>query len=250
MDRNPPLTTDEELLRDRIIEEFGTDPESWFCPDGYQSVALAILDSIYSTGHRYQGVINLIDRYCDLRRKEEANPKIDTANDLIEAFNRWGGVEGFALKTKNRWRTSSSLQAPYKAYAALEAAKILAAHSIETASDVVNRLTERESREHSDIAKEWLAITGQSSGLTWNYFLMLLEIPGVKADRMVTRFVTETLGRPKDVSAKEASRLVETVADDLNLNYIQLDHTIWRYQSDRDYEKSSSNTPAEDESQD
>lgn len=234
------MTTDEDLLRARIKKLFGTDPEGWYRPDGYQSVALAILDSIYSTGHRYQGVINLIDRYCELRRKEEANPKIDTATDLIEAFNRWGGVEGFALKTKNRWRTSSSLQAPYKAYAALEAAKILAAHSIETASDVVDRLTERESREHSDIAKEWLAITGQSSGLTWNYFLMLLGVPGVKADRMVIRFVTKALGRPKDVSAKEASRLVEAVADDLKLNYIQLDHTIWRYQSNRDYLEDSS----------
>lgn len=243
------MTTDEELLRARIIKEFGKDPESWFCPDGYQSVALAILDSIYSTGHVYQGVINLIDRYCELRRKEEGDPKTDTATDLIEAFERWGGVEGFALKTKNRWRTSSSLQAPYKAYAALEAAKILAAHSIETAGDVVNRLTERESREHSDIAKEWLAITGQSSGLTWNYFLMLLGIPGVKADRMVIRFVTETLDRPKDVSAKEASRLVEAVADDLNLNYIQLDHTIWRFQSERDYSKPKSTSPSGDEEQ-
>lgn len=243
------MTTDEDLLRDRITEELGTDPESWYRPDGYQSVALAILDSIYSTGHVYQGVINLIDRYCELRRKEEANPKIDTATDLIEAFERWGGVEGFALKTKNRWRTSSSLQAPYKAYAALEAAKILAAHSIETASDVVDRLTERESREHSDIAKEWLAITGQSSGLTWNYFLMLLGIPGVKADRMVIRFVTETLDRPKDVSSKEASRLVEAVADDLKLNYIQLDHTIWRFQSKRKHLKTSPDTPAEEEPQ-
>lgn len=244
------MTTDEDLLRARIIKRFGTDPERWFCPDGYQSVALAILDSIYSTGHRYQGVINLIDQYCKLRKKDGAHPETDTATDLINAFDRWGGVEGFALKTKNRWRTSSQHHAPYKAYAALEAAKILAAHSLETVSDVVERLSERESRERSDIAKEWLAITGQSSGLTWNYFLMLLGIPGVKADRMVTRFVTETLDRPKDVSAKEASRLVEAVADDLNLNYIQLDHTIWRFKSDRDYEKSSSDTPAEEEPQD
>lgn len=250
MDRNPPLTTDEDLLRDRIIEEFGTDPESWFCPDGYQSVALAILDSIYSTGNVYAGVRNVIKRYRCLRKKEGANPEADTATDLINAFDRWGGVEGFVLKTNNRWRTSSRHHAPYKAYAALEAAKVLAAHSLETVSDVVERLSERESRERSDIAKEWLAITGQSSGLTWNYFLMLLGIPGVKADRMVIRFVTETLRRPKDVSAKEASRLVEAVADDLNLNYIQLDHTIWRFKSpNQEHLKPKSATPAGDEEQ-
>lgn len=244
------MTTDEAQLRARIIDLFGTDPECWYCPDGYQSVALAILDSIYSTGNRYQGVINLIDRYCELRGEEGGHPNTDTATDLINAFDRWGGVEGFVLKTKNRWRTSSQHHAPYKAYAALEAAKVLAAHSLETVSDAVDRLSERESRERSDIAQQWHAITGQSSGLTWHYFLMLVGIPGVKADRMVIRFVTETLDRDKEVSSKEASRLVEAVADDLNLNYIQLDHTIWRFQSDRDYMKPSSATPAEEEPED
>lgn len=244
------MTTDEAQLRDHIKEQFGTDPELWYCPDGYQSVALAVLDSIYSTGNHYKGVENVIDRYCELRGEEGGHPNTDTATDLINAFDRWGGVEGFVLKTKNRWRTSSDLEAPYKAYAALEAAKVLAAHSLETVSDAVDRLSERESRERSDIAKQWRAITGQSSGLTWHYFLMLVGIPGVKADRWVIRFVTETLRRPKEVSSKEASRLVEAVADDLNINYIQLDHTIWRFQSEREFRKPSSATPAEEEPQD
>ncbi|SFG85260.1 hypothetical protein SAMN05660282_02153 [Corynebacterium spheniscorum] len=89
------MTTDEDLLRARITDLFGTDPERCFGPDGYQSVALAVLDSIYSSGHRYQGVINLIKQYCNLREPEAGHPKTDTATDLINAFDRWGGGRGF-----------------------------------------------------------------------------------------------------------------------------------------------------------
>jgi hypothetical protein len=64
---------------------------------------------------------------------------------------------------------------------------------------------------------------------------MLVGIPGVKADRMIVRFVTYVLERPREVSRKKASRLVEEVADIMGVNYIYLDHTIWRYQSGRPY---------------
>ncbi|MGP6174296.1 heme peroxidase [Corynebacterium sp. A21] len=231
------MTTNEDTqkLLTHITTQFGTDPNRWFRPDGYQSVALAILDSIYSTSNRYAGVINLVNRYRHLRTAEGADPEVDTATDLIETFHRWGGVDTFVERTNNRWRTSSQFHAPYKAYAALEAAKVLAWHSIETVNDAVMRLESRESRERSDISKEWLAITGQKSALTWNYFLMLNGIPGVKADRMVVRFVTQSLGRQRKISPKDASRLVEEVADIIGANYSYLDHTIWRYQSDRPY---------------
>lgn len=224
-------------LQTHITTTFGTDTRRWFIPDGYQSVALAILDAIYSTGNRYTGVTNLINRYRELRTAEGADPRFDTASDFIEAIQRWGGVDEFVERTKNRWRTSSQKHAPYKAYAALEAAKVLAQHSIETVIEAGQRLESRESRERSNISQQWMEITGQKSGLTWNYFLMLVGIPGVKADRMVIRFVTAALGRPTNVSAKEASRLIEEVADILDVNYSHLDHTIWRYQSGRPHLK-------------
>lgn len=235
------MSTDHDVqkLLTHIIAQFGTDPDQWFRPDGYQSVALAVLDAIYSTGNRYAGVMKVVNGYRDLRVIEGADPEVDTATDLVDTFHRWGGVDEFVLKTNNRWRTSSQHHAPYKAYAALEAAKLLARHSIETVSDVAGRLDSRENRERSDIAKQWLAITGQSSALTWSYFLMLMGIPGVKADRMIVRFVTQVLGRPREVSPKEASRLIEEVADIMGVNYIYLDHTIWRYQSGRSYLQST-----------
>jgi hypothetical protein len=196
---------------------------------------MAILDAIYSTGNHYSGVTNVVSRYAAARRAEGADPQADTASSLVDVFDRWGGVDGFVDRTNNRWRTSTTKGAPFKAHAALEAAKVLQRHGIENANDAVAKLSLREARESSDVTREWLAIEGQGSALTWNYFLMLVGIPGVKADRMVVGYVSSALGGARQVAQKEASRLVESVADAIGVNYTRLDHTIWRYQSGREY---------------
>lgn len=105
---------DVQKLLNYITSHFGIDPERWFHPEGYQSIALAILDSIYSTGNRYTGVLNLVNRHRGPRANEGSHPEADTATDLIETFYRWGGDEEFVLKTNNRWRTSSQLHAPIR----------------------------------------------------------------------------------------------------------------------------------------
>lgn len=229
-------SNDIEKLTNRIKHELGHDSTRWIpVGDGYSSVALAILNSIYSTGKHFSGVLKVIDRYADLREKEGHDAWSDTSANLIEVIERWGGPEGFAVKTKNQWKTSSASQAPLKAYAAYEAAKVLQKHDINNRDDARAQFADRDVRENADVSQEWKAITSQRSGLTWHYFLMLMGIPGVKADRMIRRFVTESLGRDQSVSVSEASTLVEAVADELDISYSQLDHTIWRFTSGREF---------------
>jgi hypothetical protein len=63
---------------------------------------------------------------------------------------------------------------------------------------------------------------------------MLARIPGVKADRMVIRYVAEAVGKKQDPPApKEASALVKQVAELKGWDLIYLDHAIWRKQSGR-----------------
>lgn len=223
------------LLVEKIELELGTDPGQWFTPVGYQSAALAVLDSIYSTGNHYSGVRKLVRRYEALRAEEGAVAGEDRSGDLVAAFERWGGTDGFVARTEYKWKTSTSKGAPYKAYAAREAARALAMHGIETRLDAQTHLMDRQMREDSELARRWRRIRGQSSGLTWNYFLMLVGIPGVKADRMVQRFVGTAVGRPGNVGPAEASALVEAAADVRGLHATKLDHTIWRFQSGRDF---------------
>lgn len=214
-----------------LREDLGTDPDRWFTPTGYESTALAILDSIYSTGHHYSGVINALGKYRAARRGEGGDPEQDAASDFVEAVDRWGGAAGLVERTNN-WPTSSKPGAPRKADAAYGAATILTAQGLETAADVRAALTAADQQDDSAVKRLWLGLPGQRSGLTWTYFLMLCGVPGVKADRMVVRYVSAAVG--ETVDAREARRLVGWAAQEFGVGQIKLDHAIWRQESGRE----------------
>lgn len=78
----------------------------------------------------------------------------------------------------------------------------------------------------------WTSITGQGSGLSWDYFLMLAGLPGVKDDRMVRRFVARALGHTV-VSAQRAGALILAAAERLEVPSRNLDYVLWRAESTR-----------------
>lgn len=219
-------------LAARVAADFGEDPGRWFEPGVYESVALAVLNSIYSTGHHFTGVLNALDRYRAARIADGFDPDRDSAADLVAAVDRWGGVPGLVQRTNN-WATSSKNGAPRKADAALGAARILSSEGLNTVEEVRAALSDPEAQETSPAKKQWLRLPGQRSGLTWTYFLMLCGVPGVKADRMVVRYISTALGH--HIDPKEAAWLVGQLADHLDVTRNKLDHTIWRLESGRAY---------------
>lgn len=61
---------------------------------------------------------------------------------------------------------------------------------------------------------------------------MLLGSQGIKADRMVRRFVAHALGCEESaVSASRAHALVTAVAERLGVGASQVDYAIWLFQS-------------------
>ena len=223
---------DLRALEAAVDSDLGSDDQRWLAPDGYAAVALCILDSIYSTGNRYSSVVRMIASYRRARREEGGDPEFDGPSDLLAAADRWGGTEGFIAKTGYRWRVSTKPEAPYKASAALGAAAVLHRAGLLTVGDVRGALTDPPEQDESGVKKEWLRLPGQRSGLTWTYFLMLAGVPGVKADRMVVRYVSRALGH--DLGAVEAATLVSVLADHKSLSRTKLDHAIWRKESGRD----------------
>ncbi len=67
--------------------------------------------------------------------------------------------------------------------------------------------------------------------VTWEYFLMLLGVQGVKADMHIRDFVTRALDRT--VSAHEAHHLVTEAAHQLDVSPTALDHAVWAHQRSR-----------------
>jgi hypothetical protein len=66
---------------------------------------------------------------------------------------------------------------------------------------------------------------------TTNYFLMLLGRPGVKPDRMVHRFLEEACGHR--FTDARADQIVTDAAAELGVQANELDHAIWKYESER-----------------
>ena len=204
------------------------EPALWDPAPGYASSALSVIDSVWSIGVRYQGVLNVLGRYRALRAARGADAERDTPADLVRAIGELGGPEAFADAVHNRQRTSSR-GGILKAEAVLRQARMLAEEGIASPDD----LLEADAQKLDVVRRRWTSVPGQGSGLSLDYFLMLNGMPGVKADRMVRRFVANSLALPNElaISAEDAGALVRAAAHDLGEDDRVLDYAIWRYES-------------------
>ncbi len=205
------------------------DEDGWKPAPEYDSVALALIDAIWSLGVRYRGVLNVIARYTAARVEQGGAPKLDTPDDLLTFIEGCGSPDAFAEAVNNRQRTSSR-SGILKAEAVQRAAAVLASYGVSTPQLLLGL----DAGALAAIEADWRAIQGQGSGLSWEYFLMLCGISGVKADRHIRRFVAEALDVPESqVGAADARRLVIAASDELGIDWRVADYAIWNEMSSR-----------------
>lgn len=73
------------------------DESRWITAEGYpDSLALSIIDSIYSTGSKYQAVINVVNEYRVYRKAQGGDADRDGTSELIQTFKEAGGSAGWA----------------------------------------------------------------------------------------------------------------------------------------------------------
>lgn len=210
------------------IESVLGDPAGWPEPTTYESLALAVVDSVWSIGVRYAGVLNVVARYRRLRAETGADADRDTPEDLIAVIDRSGGAAGFADAVQNRQRTSSR-NGILKAEAVLRAATVLRNTRIATPDQMRSaRLEDVEA-----LRRGWREVPGQGSGLSLDYFFMLCGMPGVKGDRMIRRFIATALGQENELTVDPATavELVQGAARHLDVTDRLLDFAIWQHES-------------------
>lgn len=221
--------TNVEPLSTACTRDLG-DPDLWIQPDGYrESLALCIIDSIYSTGAHYSQVVNIVRRYRAYRSARGGDADSDGMPQLLRTMNELGGVQTWSEQIGNRRPTSTHPGAPLKAEAIRQVAESLQSLDLRTTADV------RAAAADDGLAaakQAWTSAPGQRSGLTWEYALMLAGVPGVKADRMVSRYVARAINQV-EVTANEAADLVRAVAERHEWDVIRTDHAIWRFESGR-----------------
>lgn len=201
-------------------------------PDGYGSVALSILDAIWSIGVRYTTVGRVLDRYRAWVAGQGSGAEERSAADLADDISKLG-IEQFSDQIGTRQRTSTR-NGILKADAAYRAATAVAEAGVGAQADL-------QGIDLQPLKAQWTAIPGQGSGISWRYFLMNNRIEDVKPDRMVIRFVTAALlnsDLPQVRSSEAVALLVRQAHDKLrigqpDLTLRALDHAMWCWSTGR-----------------
>ncbi|HZU47646.1 MAG TPA: hypothetical protein VFA16_10425 [Mycobacterium sp.] len=109
---------------------------AWIAPDGYPtSLALSIIDALYSINARYEGVVNVVNRYLRYRASQQGDPNTDGLIELFGTFEHVGGSDGWADIVDNHWRTSTR-SGILKSEAVREEAHVLAKHGVWRVTDI------------------------------------------------------------------------------------------------------------------
>jgi hypothetical protein len=220
--------SDVERIVDACDEKLNPSDE-WapFC--GYpDSLALSVLDAIWSINARYAITRGVVERYR-ARRSWQGNPDEDDLSDLLSFYEAMGGVDSFIDEIGTRNRVSTQPGAVRKGEAVFQAATSLVGLGVDTAVQFRDGdggpLGEQ-------IKTAWLALPGQRSGVSWRYLRMLVGLPDVKPDRMVIRFIASALSvDEQSVGGERAVALVQATAEHFGADQRALDHEIWEYQS-------------------
>lgn len=200
----------------------------WITPEGYpKSLALCIIDSIYSTGSHYSSVVNVVNRY------RAAHGQRDGAAALLESISAAGGARAWANSVADNLKPAHTKPgAPLKAEVIEQAAALMLRHGIDTVEDLV--LAVETSPQSNPVHDAWKKLPSQRSGVTYSYLLLLAVLPSVKPDRMVLRFLERALGTGVPMTTDRAYELVMAAADTLDVSPRTLDHVIWRAASGRE----------------
>lgn len=190
---------------DRVLGDSG----QWLTPAGYpDSLALCLIDCIYSIGIRYDAhVVPILGRYRRSRLSAGRDAQWDTASDLLAFFAQIGGPQAFANQIGTQHKTSSHRSAPLKASAAHLPAELFLGAGVESPQDLlVGTLT------NTAIRRSWRSLPGQrSSDIGWQYLQLPAGADEVKPDRMICRFVGRALDR-NPVPPLEVSNIVRIAA--------------------------------------
>lgn len=204
------------------------DPQLWTTPEGYpHSLALCIIDSIYSTGSHYSSVVNVIERYKKVRGTQ------DGASDLARSIQEAGGAREWASSIAHNLKPAHTKPgAPLKAEIIEQAAQLMIDQKIDTVPDFVAHVSDN--RVDNPVHRAWKRLPSQSSGVTYNYLLILAGMPSVKPDRMIFRFLAQALGEETELDGQRAVELMTQTAKRMNVDARALDHIAWRAASGRE----------------
>jgi hypothetical protein len=191
----------------------------WTTPDGWPGEAdSCLVDSIFSTRAKYETVV------LPLVRRFRESPLLDPSGSLgtLASVSSRHLMDVVCNRQLVPGRSPNRL---LKVDAVRAVASLLVDQNWSTPSQILDAAVTFPREFRSTFIKT--PGVGQAQ---YSYFLMLLGVPGVKPDTLVTAWVERELGL-SGVPQKEIQRIVVEAALEIGVDATTVDHTIWREES-------------------
>ncbi|MGK0256986.1 MAG: hypothetical protein ACI96M_000414 [Candidatus Azotimanducaceae bacterium] len=204
----------------------------------YHDLHSCIVDAVFSIGANYTSTENAVRHCCEsLNSRPVFRPigtdYVNTADQMsirdflgtLEEKKQQGQITAETV-FQNRQRTSTR-NGICKSEAVELFARVLLDFGVNYFQDIA------QVNDPDNLEAAIREIKGQTSGISFRYFLMLAgDDQQVKPDRMVMRFIEDALGH--SVTTDAAVEMVQGAADLLSARYNQiaprtLDHEIWKH---------------------
>ena len=222
--RKKTVTPEQQILG-HITKTIGGNPANWdqLTTYGWQGeLEAAFLDSVLSVQAQYGNseLTGVRLRVRHWRDKRAQLGGVDVVLDDLSELAIFDTQPGTLAKILDNHQTLSgrSRQRPLKALAVAQAARLFANTGILHSAQITGNLAEK---------KLWCSVSGLGP-TTWHYVLMLIGKPDVKADTMITRFVSNALGHTPQNAAVRT--LIIGAATSIGVSATNLDYAIWSWQ--------------------
>jgi hypothetical protein len=197
----------------------------------YSSMALCVIDAVFSIGVTYTSTRNTVMRFCNHFQINRIGRPLETSKefsiaDLLAKYQQHG-IPIMTTIYNNKQRTSTR-GGILKSEAVLHFAEALQKCGANSLKDIELVMGKEKFEQQIQV------IPGQGSGISLRYFYMLAGSDDhVKPDRMLIRFVEKAIGR--QLSIEQTEKLVIDACKQLKMTYPHLtprllDHLIWNYQ--------------------
>jgi hypothetical protein len=212
-----------QTLIDYCEKQLG-DPILWRTPAGYpDSLAMCLIDALYSPGSHYKSVVGVMLRY----RVRHPHGGEHGAEDLLQSITEANGPRRWAetvVRNVDPAHTSSGVD--LKSEIIQQGARLMIDLGLGTVDDL-RRVVEDNPRDNP-VRTGWLQLKSQSAEVTYDYLRMLAGMPSPTPDWMVLRFLAEPLGKDTGISLPAAQDLLLRTATRLEIDPGCLHHIIWR----------------------
>ena len=189
------------------------------------SLALCILDAIYSTGSHPTAIDNVVYRYI------ARHGRVDGAKSLRYSIAAAGGPEVWAREVIHNLKHAHVRPgAMLRAEVVDRATRLMADHGIDTVGDFLAAVDDEPStgRHANEVARGWRALPSQRSGISWRNLLMLAGSEHFEIDYRVQGYIREVAGFLDVITDEYVLELITATAVFLGVEERVVMQIVWQ----------------------